>query len=84
MSHQQHYIFSLSFCLYVRVDATDWLATNFWLESFVLFVDGSVDQLESVLESGGVLVWLSVWSKVQIGFTFLVPAHLGTPGKKGR
>ena len=81
MAHQQHYIFSLSFCLYVRVDAT---VTNFWLESWVLFVDGSVDQLESVLESGGVLVWLSVWSKVQIGFTFLVPAHLGTPGKKGR
>ena len=55
--------------------------------------------------SGGVLVWLSVWSKVQtcnlhmaqlmplpltvscfskiqIGFTFLVPAHLGSPGKR--
>ena len=51
--------------------------------------------------SGGVLVWLSVWSgvqtyiwsscchcrsltcfsKVQIGFTFLVPAHLGSRGK---
>jgi len=29
--------------------------------------------------SGGVLVWLSVWSKVQIGFTFLVPAHSGSP-----
>ena len=43
------------------------------------------------------LVWLSVWSKVQlmplpltvscfskiqIGFTFLVPAHLGSPGKR--
>ena len=52
--------------------------------------------------SGGVLVWLSVWSevqtciwsscchcrsltcfsKVQIGFTFLVPAHPGSPGKR--
>jgi len=51
--------------------------------------------------SGGVLAWLSVWSKVQlhmaqlmplpltvscfskiqIGFTFLVQAHLGSPGK---
>ena len=52
--------------------------------------------------SGGVLVWLSVWSevqsrlacaqlmplpltvscfsKIQIGFTFLVPVHLGSPG----
>ena len=84
MAHQQLYIFSLSFCQCVRVDAADWLATNFWLESWVLFIDGSVDQLESALESGGVLVWLSVWSKVQIGFTFLVPAHLGTPGKKDR
>ena len=43
--------------------------------------------------SGGVLAWLSVWSemhlpltvscfsKIQIGFTFLVPAHPGSPGK---
>ena len=30
--------------------------------------------------SGGVLVWLSVWSK--IGFTFLVLAHPGSPGKR--
>jgi len=36
MAHQQHYIFSLSFCQCVRVDAADWLATNFWLESWVL------------------------------------------------
>ena len=38
------------------------------------------------------LAWLSVWSevqtltvscfsKIQIGFTFLVPAHLGSPGQ---
>jgi len=54
-------------------------------------------------QSGGVLVWLSVWSKgadlhtaqlmplpltvscfskIQIGFTFLVLAHLGSPGKR--
>ena len=47
--------------------------------------------------SGGVLAWLSVcsevqlmplpltvscFSKIQIGFAFLVPAHLGSPGKK--
>jgi len=51
--------------------------------------------------SGGVLVWLSVWSevqtcrqlmplpftvccfsKIQIGFTFLVPAHLGSSRKE--
>jgi len=53
--------------------------------------------------SGGVLVWLSVWSEVQtciwpqlmplpltvscfskirIGFTFLVPAHPGIPGQR--
>jgi len=47
-------------------------------------------------QSGGVLVWLSVWSKamplpltvscfskIQIGFNFLVLAHQGSPGKKG-
>jgi len=28
--------------------------------------------------SGGVLAWLSVWSEVQIGFTFLVPAQPGS------
>ena len=53
-------------------------------------------------QSGGVLVWLSVWnevqtcicklmllpltvscsSKIQIGFTFLVPAYPGCPGKE--
>jgi len=27
---------------------------------------------------------VSCFSKVQAGFTFLVPAHLGSPGKKGR
>jgi len=32
--------------------------------------------------SGEVLAWLSVWSEVQIGFTFLVPAHPGTPGQR--
>jgi len=48
--------------------------------------------------SGGVLAWLSVWSemaqlmpllltvscfsKIQIGFTFLVPAHPASPGKR--
>ena len=25
---------------------------------------------------------VSCFSKIQIGFTFLVPAHLGTPGKR--
>jgi len=26
---------------------------------------------------------VSCFSKIQIGFTFPVPAHLGSPGKKG-
>ena len=26
---------------------------------------------------------VSCFSKIQIGFIFLVPAHLGSPGKKG-
>ena len=48
-------------------------------------------------QSGGVLAWLSVWSeaqlmplpltvscfsKIQIGFTFLVPAHPSSPGQR--
>jgi len=37
--------------------------------------------------SGGVLAWLvpltvSCFSKIQIGFTFLVPAHPGSPGQR--
>jgi len=32
--------------------------------------------------SGEVLAWLSVWSEVQIGFTFLVLAHPGSPGQR--
>jgi len=44
--------------------------------------------------SGEVLAWLSVWSemplpltvscssKIEIGFTFLVPAHPGSPGQR--
>ena len=27
---------------------------------------------------------ISCFSKIQIGFTFLVPAHPGSPGQKGR
>jgi len=27
---------------------------------------------------------VSFFSKIQIGFAFLVPAHPGSPGKKGR
>ena len=26
---------------------------------------------------------VSCFSKIQIGFTFLVPAHLGSPGQRG-
>jgi len=29
------------------------------------------------------LLTVSCFSKIQIGFTFLVPAHLGSPGQKG-
>jgi len=34
--------------------------------------------------SGSELAWFSVscFSKIQIGFTFLVPAHLGSPGQR--
>jgi len=29
-----------------------------------------------------VWLWFSCFSKIHIGFTFLVPAHLGSPGKR--
>ena len=34
------------------------------------------------MSGGGVLVWLFVCSEVQTGFTFLVPAHPGSPGQR--
>jgi len=67
----------------------------------MLLVGRQEGHLASKKQSGGVLVWLSVWSKVQtcmsqlmlllltvscfgkipIGFTFVVLAHLGSPRK---
>jgi len=32
---------------------------------------------------GGVFAWFSRFSKIQIGFAFLVPAYPGSPGQMG-
>ena len=95
-------------CLDVRSGLIDSVILSFSAFSFsasTLLVGRQEGHPACKKLSGGVLVWLSVWSKVltciwpswwhchsvltvsccskiQIGFTFLVPAHLGSPGKR--
>jgi len=75
---------------------------EFAFSAFTLLVARQEGHPACKKQSGGVLAWLSVWSKVQtciaqlmslpltvscfskiqIGFTFLVLIHLGSPGKR--
>ena len=59
--------------------------------ALMLLVGRQEGHLACKKQSGRVLAWLlplpltvSCFSKIQIGFTFLVLAHLGSPGNKGR
>ena len=59
--------------------------------ALMLLVGRQEGHLACKKQSGGVLAWLlplpltvSCFSKIEIGFTFLVLAHLGSPGNKGR
>ena len=77
-----------------------YMCVNGVISALTLLVGRQEGHPASKKLSGGVLAWLSVWSKVQtcqlmplpltvscfskiqIGFTFLISAHLGSPGKK--
>jgi len=64
--------------------------------ALMLLVGQQVGHPACKILNGGMLAWLSIWSevqmplpltvscfsKIQIGFSFLVPAHPGSPGKR--
>ena len=82
-TNEQHWGISFEFVFY-NLPSVLWRC---WL--------GGMKGIRPVKKCGGVLAWLSVWSevmplpltvscfsKIQIGFTFLVPAHLGSSRKR--
>jgi len=56
--------------------------TNWWGAGVVVCLERGADLHMAQLLP--MLLTVSCFSKIQIGFTFLVLAHLGSPGKKGR
>ena len=55
---------------------------EWWGAGMVICVERGADLHMAELKPQ--LLTVSCFSKVQIGFAFLVPAHLGSPGQKGR
>jgi len=56
-----------------------WKKTEFWGAGMVICLDRGADLHMAQLMPPPLTV--SFFSKIQIDFTFLVPAHLGSPGK---
>jgi len=56
--------------------------TEWWFAGVVICLARGADMHMALLMPLPVIV--SCFCKIQIGLTFLVPAHPGTPGKKGR
>ena len=66
-------------------DAVGWAAgrpvkTEWWGAGIVICLDRHADL--HVAQLVPLPLAVSCFSKIQIGFTFLVPAHLGSPGKR--
>jgi len=55
--------------------------TELWGAGVVVCLEQGADLHMALLMTLPLTV--SCFSKIQIGFTLLVPAHLGSPGKKG-
>ena len=53
-----------------------------WVPGMVICLEQNADLHMAQLMPLSLTVFC--FSKIQIGFTFLVPAHPGSPGKKGR
>jgi len=53
--------------------------TEWWGAGLVICLERGADL--HVAELMPLPLTVSCFSKIQVGFTFLVPAHLGTPGK---
>jgi len=54
--------------------------TKWWGAGVVICLEQGADLYMAQLMP--LLLTVSCFSKIQIGFTFLVPAHLGSPGKR--
>jgi len=54
--------------------------TEWWGAGVVICLERCADLHMAQLMP--LLLTISCFSKIQIGFTFLVPAHLGSPGKR--
>jgi len=54
--------------------------TEWWVAGVVICLERGADLHIALLMPLPLTV--SCFSKIQIGFTFLVPAHLGSPGKR--
>ena len=73
----------VSICLYVSV-SVGWqeghLACKWWGAGVVICLERGADLHMAQLMPLPLTV--SCFRKIQTGFTFLVPAHLGSPGKR--
>jgi len=56
--------------------------TEWWGTGVVIYLERGADL--HVVQLMPLPLTVSCFSRVQIGFTFLVPAYLGSLGKKGR
>jgi len=68
-------------------DAVGWAAgkalkTEWWGAGMVICLECGADLHMALLMP--LPLTASCFSKIKIGFTFVVPAHLGSPRKKGR
>jgi len=54
--------------------------TEWWGAGVVVYLEQDADL--HMVQLMPLLLTVSCFSKIQIGFTFLVPAHLGSPGKR--
>jgi len=69
-------------------DAVGWVAgrasglykTEWWSAGMVICLERGADL--HMAQPMPLPLTVSCFSKIQIGFTFLVPAHLGSPGKR--
>jgi len=69
-------------CVCVVKKRKKWpVKTELWGAGVVVCLEQGADLHMALLMTLPLTV--SCFSKIQIGFTFLVPAHLGSPGKKG-
>jgi len=86
--HSQSSIWRLFILCYINGSIVGWVAgracirpkTECWGAGMVICLERGADLHMAQLMP--LLLTVSCFSKIQIGFTYLVPAHLGSPGKR--